>query len=112
MKPLADDRESHGFLNSPALTCCHGMISEDGLLMPSDSVIKLPPLRIRQRYRVGFQALPDRIQKFRLPRGREAIDLASQIAHTSITLAQFFRWCKHVACISGRMATTELLSMF
>ena len=38
------------------------------LLMPSDAVIKLRPLRIRQRYRVRLQALPDRIQQFRLLR--------------------------------------------
>jgi len=52
------------------------------LLMPSDSVIKLRPLRIRQRYRVCFQALPDRIQQFCLLRSGQAIDLASQIVHT------------------------------
>ena len=38
------------------------------LLMSSDSVIKLRSLRIRQGYRVRFQALPDCIQQFRLLR--------------------------------------------
>ena len=61
------------------------------LLMPGDSVIKLRPLRIRQRYRVRFQALPDRIEQFCLLRSGQAIDLASQIVHTPTTLARFFR---------------------
>ncbi len=60
-------------------------------LMPTDSVIKLRPLRIRQRYRVRFQALPDRIQQFRLLRSGQAIDLASQIVHTLPTLTRFVR---------------------
>ncbi len=59
------------------------------LLMSSDSVIKLRSLRIRQRYCVRFQALPDRIQQFCLLRGGQAIDLASQIAHTPTTLTRF-----------------------
>ena len=59
------------------------------LLVPSNSVIKLRPLRIRQRYRVRFQAFPDRIQQFRLLRSGQAIDLASQIAHMPSTLARF-----------------------
>src|SRR5450759_1587746 len=66
------------------------------LLMPSDSVIKLRPLRIRQRYRVRFQTLPDRIQQFRLLRSGQAVYLASQIAHTPTTLARFFRSGKRV----------------
>ena len=41
-------------------------------LTPSDAVVKLRPLRIRQRYRVRFQALPDRIQQFRLLRSGQA----------------------------------------
>ena len=65
------------------------------LLMPGDSVIKLRPLRIRQRYRVRFQALPDRIQQFCLLRCGQAIDLASQIVHTPIKLARFPRSGKH-----------------
>ena len=52
------------------------------LLMPSDAVLKLRPLRIRQRCRVRFQALPDRIQQFCLLGWGQAIDLASQIVHT------------------------------
>jgi hypothetical protein len=60
-------------------------------LMPGDAVIELRPLRIRQRCRVRFQALPDRIQQFGLLRGGQAIDLASQIVHTLITLARFLR---------------------
>jgi hypothetical protein len=59
--------------------------------MPGDAVIKLCPLRVRQRQRVGFQAFPDGIQQFRLFRSGEAIYLTSQIAHTPITLARFFR---------------------
>src|SRR5271165_5758813 len=61
------------------------------LLMPGDAVIKLRPLRIRQRCRVRFQALPDRIQQFRLLRSGQTIDLASQIVHTPTTLARFLR---------------------
>ena len=64
------------------------------LLMPGDSVIKLRPLRIRQRYRIRFQALRDRIQQFCLLRSGQAIDLASQIVHTPTTLARFLRSCK------------------
>jgi len=52
------------------------------LLVPSDSVIKLVPLRIRQRYRVRFQALPDRVQQLCLFGRREAVNLASQMVHT------------------------------
>ena len=59
--------------------------------MPSDSVIKLGPLSIRQRYRVRFQALPDRIQQFRLLRRGQTSDLASQIVHTPTTVARFLR---------------------
>ena len=59
------------------------------LLMPRNSEIKLRPLRIRQRRRIRFQALPDRIQQFRLLRSGQAINLASQIAHTPTTLARF-----------------------
>jgi hypothetical protein len=66
------------------------------LLMPSDAVIKLGSLRIRQRYRVRFKAFPDSIQQFRLLRSGQAIDLASQIAHTVITLARFLRYGKHL----------------
>jgi len=43
--------------------------------MPSDAVIELCPLRIRQRYRVRFQAFLDRIEQFCLLRSREAIYL-------------------------------------
>jgi hypothetical protein len=57
--------------------------------MPSDAVIKLRPLRIRQRCRVRFQAFPDRVEQFRLLRRGEVIYLASQIAHMAITLARF-----------------------
>jgi hypothetical protein len=57
--------------------------------MPSDAVIKLRPLRIRQRCRVRFQAFPDGIEQFCLLRRRETIDLGLQIAHTLITLARF-----------------------
>src|ERR1700690_1646868 len=56
------------------------------LLMPGDSVIKLRPLRIRQRCRVRFQALPDRIRQYCLLGGGQPIDLASQIVHTPATL--------------------------
>ena len=61
------------------------------LLMPSDTVIQFRPLRIRQRQSVRFQALPDRIQQLRLLRRGQAIDLASQVTHTFITLARFLR---------------------
>src|SRR5260370_23047104 len=54
------------------------------LHMPSNAVIELRPLRIRQRYRVRFQAFPDRVQQFCLLRNGEAIYLASQIAHIPI----------------------------
>lgn len=57
--------------------------------MPSDAVIKLRPLRIRQRCRVRFQVFPDRIQQFCLLCMGEAIYLVSQIAHMFITLARF-----------------------
>jgi len=57
--------------------------------MPSDAVLKLRPLRIRQRCSVRFQAFPDGVQQFCLLRRREAIYLASQIAHTLINLARF-----------------------
>ncbi len=66
------------------------------LLMPSDAVLKLRPLRIRQRCRVRFQALPDRIQQFCLLGWGQAIDLASQIVHTFINLARFLRGGKHL----------------
>jgi hypothetical protein len=59
--------------------------------MPSDSVTKLRPLRIGQRYRFRFQALPDRIQQFGLLRRGQAIDLASQIVPTPTTVARFLR---------------------
>jgi hypothetical protein len=49
--------------------------------MPSDAVIKLRLLRIRQRCGVRFQALPHRVEQFCLLRGGEAVDLASQIAY-------------------------------
>jgi len=65
--------------------------------MPSDAVIKLRSLRIRQRSRIRFQALPDRIQQFCLLRRGQAIDLASQIVHTPSTLARFLRSCKYVS---------------
>jgi hypothetical protein len=47
--------------------------------MPSNAVVKLRPLRVCQRYRIRFQALPDRIQQLCFLRRREAIDLASQM---------------------------------
>src|SRR5271166_2956637 len=43
------------------------------LLMPSDAVIELRPLRIRQRCRVRFQAFPDGIEQFCLLRRGEGI---------------------------------------
>ncbi len=49
--------------------------------MPGDAVVKLSPLRIGQRYRIRFQALPHRIQQFGLFRSGEAVYLASQVAH-------------------------------
>ena len=61
------------------------------LLLASNSVIQLRPLRIRQRHCVRFQAFPYRIQQLRLLRSGQAIDLASQIAHILITLAWFRR---------------------
>ena len=67
------------------------------LLMPSDAVIELRPLRIRQRYCVRFQAFPDCIEQFCLLCRGEAVDLASQIAHMPITLARFLRTGKHIA---------------
>ena len=63
--------------------------------MPSDAVIKLRPLRIRQGQRVRFQAFPDSIEQFCLLRSGEAIYLASQIAHMPITLARFLGSGKH-----------------
>jgi len=65
--------------------------------MPSNAVIKLRPLRIRQRYCVRFQTFPDRIQQLCLLRSGEAVYLASQIAHTPITLARFLRTGKDIA---------------
>jgi hypothetical protein len=56
--------------------------------MPGDSVIKLCSLRIRQRHRIRFQTLPDRIQQFCLLRSGQAIDLASKIVLTPTTLAR------------------------
>jgi len=50
-------------------------------LMPGNAEIQLSPLRLRKRYGIRFQTLPHRIQQFCLLRGRQAIDLASQIAH-------------------------------
>jgi hypothetical protein len=46
--------------------------------MPSDAVIKLRPLLVRQLCGVRFQAFPDRI------------DLASQIAHTPYKASAVF----------------------
>jgi hypothetical protein len=51
------------------------------LLMASDAVIKLRPLRIRQACRVRFQAFPNRIQEFCLLSSGESLNLSSQIAH-------------------------------
>jgi len=65
--------------------------------MPSNAVIKLRALRIRQRYCVRFQAFPDCIEQFCLLRRGEAVDLASQIAHMPITLARFLRTGKDIA---------------
>ncbi len=65
------------------------------LLVASDAVIKLCPLRIRQGSRVRFQAFPDRIQQFCLLRSGETVYPMSQIAHTAITLARFLRSGKH-----------------
>jgi hypothetical protein len=52
------------------------------LLVPSNAVIKLCGLRIRQGCRVRFQAFPYRIEQFSLLGRGEAIYLCSQIAHT------------------------------
>ncbi len=71
--------------------------------MPGDSEIKLRPLRIGQRECVRFQTLPDGIQQFCLLRGGQAIDLASQIAHTPTTLARFLRSGKRLSFGSFRM---------
>ena len=49
--------------------------------MPGDAVVKLRPLRVCQRYRVRFQAFPDRIQQLGLLRWGEVFDLVPQIAH-------------------------------
>ena len=76
-----DDRECHGFLNRPALTCSQEMTSERILRMSSDAVIKLRPLRIRQACRVRFQAFPNRVQEFCLLSSGETLYLISQIAH-------------------------------
>jgi hypothetical protein len=62
--------------------------------MAGDAVVKLRPLRIRQRCGVRLQAFPERIEQFCLLRGGEAVDLASQIAHMPTTLARFFGSCK------------------
>jgi len=69
--------------------------------MPGDSEIKLRPLRIGQRECVRFQTLPDGIQQFRLLGRRQATDLASQIVHTPITLARFFRGGKRSMALDG-----------
>ena len=69
--------------------------------MPGDSEIKLRPLRIGQRECVRFQTLPDGIQQFCLLRGGQAIDLASQIAHTPTTLARFLRGGKRSMALDG-----------
>src|SRR5579863_885640 len=66
------------------------------LVMPSDAVIKLRPLRVCQRHCVRFQAFPDCVQQLRLLRRREAVNLLSQIAHTVTTLARFSRRGKSV----------------
>jgi hypothetical protein len=66
------------------------------LFVPSNSVINLRALRIRQRHHIRFQAFPYRVQQFRLLRSRQAINLASQITHTDSTLARFLRGGKRL----------------
>src|SRR5579863_7613399 len=61
------------------------------LVMPSDAVIKLRPLRVCQRYCVRFQTFPYCVQQFLLLSRREAVYLLSQITHTPTTLARFSR---------------------
>jgi hypothetical protein len=62
--PLASKRPGASLLLKQS---CLALLPRDYigrvLLVPSDSVIQFVPLRIRQRYSVRFQALPDRVQQ-------------------------------------------------
>jgi hypothetical protein len=87
--------------------------------MALDAVIKFRPLRVGQRYRVRFQALPNRIQQFCFLRWGEIVYLASKIAHTHITVARFLRtskllrvalWCSFLRVRIPSLALFELWS--
>ena len=51
--------------------------------MLRDAMVKFRALRVRQSQRVGLQAFPDRVQQFCFLCRGEAIDLTSQVTHTS-----------------------------
>lgn len=55
------------------------------LLMPGGPVIELGALRVRERYRVRFQAFPDCIQQLRFLCSGKAVDLVAQVAHMPLT---------------------------
>jgi hypothetical protein len=62
--------------------------------MPFDAIIQLSSLRVCQHCRVRLQAFPQRIQQFRFLGSGQVINLMSQIAHLSITVARFLGSCK------------------
>jgi hypothetical protein len=49
--------------------------------MPLDAVIQFRALRVRQRWCVGLQTFPHRIQQFGFLGGGEIFYLLSQVAH-------------------------------
>lgn len=64
------------------------------VFMASDAVIELSSLSISQRCGIGLQTFPDGIQQLCFLSRRQALNLASQIGHSSITLARFVPGCK------------------
>ena len=58
--------------------------------MPRDSVIQLGALRVRERYRVRFEAFPDCIQQFCFLGRGQGVYLLSQIVHMRLIPSAVF----------------------
>lgn len=79
------------FLKQARLDLFPGEDIGRALLMPSQAVIQLGALRVRERYRACFQAFPCLIQQVCFLCSRKAVELVAQIAYMSIKNVTRFR---------------------
>ena len=62
--PSSPTVQRHRFLNRPALDLLPWGNVGRILLIPGNPIVEFDPLRTRQRRRVGFKALPQRVKQF------------------------------------------------